>query len=98
MEAFSNKEPGNILEQALLSIPEDYRAVFILREIEQLSVLDTSKVLSISPVNVKVRQIRAKILLHEHLSKDYKKEMIFPFHPSRCDRIVNRVLGKLGID
>ncbi|MBV8251875.1 MAG: hypothetical protein JO154_04640 [Chitinophaga sp.] len=97
MEVFSTKEPSNILEQALLSIPEDYRVVFILREIEQLSVADTSKVLNISPVNVKLRQIRAKMMLHEQLSHDYKNQVIFPFHPTRCDRIVHRVLDKLGI-
>ncbi|WP_143305837.1 sigma-70 family RNA polymerase sigma factor [Chitinophaga vietnamensis] len=92
-----NKELGKVLEQALLNIPEKYRAVFVLREMEQLSVADTSKVLDISRVNVKVRQIRAKMMLREHISNFYKNDVVFPFHLIRCDRIVNNVLRELGI-
>ncbi|MBC9934181.1 sigma-70 family RNA polymerase sigma factor [Chitinophaga qingshengii] len=92
-----NKELGKVLEQALLNIPEKYRAVFVLREMEQLSVADTSKVLDISRVNVKVRQIRAKMMLREHITNFYKNDVVFPFHLIRCDRIVFSVLDKLGI-
>ncbi|NIG54896.1 sigma-70 family RNA polymerase sigma factor [Chitinophaga sp. Cy-1792] len=92
-----NKELGKVLEQALLSIPEKYRSVFVLREIEQLNVAETSKVLEISRVNVKVRQIRAKIMLREHISNFYKNDVVFPFHLIRCDRIVYGVLDKLEI-
>ncbi|RBL89525.1 RNA polymerase sigma factor [Chitinophaga flava] len=92
-----NKELGKVLEKALLSIPEKYRAVFVLREIEQLNVAETSQVLNISKVNVKVRQIRAKMMLREHVANFYKNDVVFPFHLIRCDRIVNNVLRELGI-
>ncbi|NSL86035.1 sigma-70 family RNA polymerase sigma factor [Chitinophaga sp. Mgbs1] len=97
VDTIINKELGKVLEQALLSIPEKYRAVFVLREIEQLNVAETSKVLDISRVNVKVRQIRAKMMLREHISRFYKNDMVFPFHLIRCDRIVHHVLDKLDI-
>lgn len=93
-----NKELGKVLEKALLSIPEKYRAVFVLREIEQLNVAETAKVLDISRVNVKVRQIRAKMMLREHISNFYKNDVVFPFHLIRCDRVVNNVLRKLEIE
>lgn len=92
-----NKELGKVLEHALLNIPEKYRAVFVLREMDQLSVADTSKVLDISRVNVKVRQIRAKMMLREHITNYYKNDVVFPFHLIRCDRIVFSVLDKLDI-
>ncbi|MGN7820879.1 RNA polymerase sigma factor [Chitinophaga varians] len=93
-----NKELGEVLEKALLSIPEKYRAVFVLRELEQLNVAETAKVLDISRVNVKVRQIRAKLMLREHISNFYKNDVVFPFHLIRCDRVVNNVLRKLDIE
>lgn len=93
-----NKELGEVLEQALLNIPEKYRAVFVLRELEQLNVAETAKALDISRVNVKVRQIRAKMMLREHISNFYKNDVVFPFHLIRCDRVVNNVLRKLDIE
>ncbi|SHM80920.1 RNA polymerase sigma-70 factor, ECF subfamily [Chitinophaga jiangningensis] len=97
VDAMMNKELGKVLENALLSIPEKYRAVFVLREIDQLNVAETSKALDISKVNVKVRQIRAKLMLREHISKFYQNDVVFPFHLIRCDRIVYAVLDKLEI-
>ncbi|WP_291914369.1 sigma-70 family RNA polymerase sigma factor [Chitinophaga sp. CB10] len=97
VDAVLNKELGHVLEKALLSIPEKYRAVFVLREIDQLNVAETSKALDISRVNVKVRQIRAKLMLREHISKFYANDVVFPFHLVRCDRIVFSVLDKLDI-
>ncbi|MFB6453984.1 sigma-70 family RNA polymerase sigma factor [Chitinophaga sp. Hz27] len=97
VDAVINKELGKVLEQALLNIPEKYRAVFVLREIEQLNVAETSKALDISRVNVKVRQIRAKLMLREHITKYYQNDVVFPFHLVRCDRIVFSVLDKLDI-
>ncbi|RAJ78996.1 RNA polymerase sigma-70 factor (ECF subfamily) [Chitinophaga dinghuensis] len=97
VDAVINRELGKVLEQALLSIPEKYRAVFILREMEQMNVAETSKALDISRVNVKVRQIRARMMLREHITNFYKNDVVFPFHLIRCDRIVFSVLDKLDI-
>lgn len=92
-----NKELGTALEQALLQVPEKYRLVFVMREIEQLSTAETSQVLNISPVNVKVRLLRAKLILRGKISDYYKNDLVFPFHLIRCDRIVNNVMTHLGI-
>lgn len=92
-----NKELGEALEHALLQIPEKYRLVFVMREIEQLSNSETSQVLEISPVNVKVRLLRAKLILRGKISDYYKNDLVFPFHLIRCDRIVNNVMTHLGI-
>lgn len=92
-----NKELGTALEQALLQVPEKYRLVFVMREIEQLSTTETSQVLNISPVNVKVRLLRAKLILRGKISDYYKNDLVFPFHLIRCDRIVNNVMTHLGI-
>lgn len=93
-----NKELGRVLELALLQLPEKYRLVFVLREVEGLSVAATAAALNISGVNVKVRYIRARLMLRGKISDYYKNDLVFPFHLTRCDRVVNGVLGKLGIE
>jgi RNA polymerase sigma-70 factor (ECF subfamily) len=90
-----NKELKIELETAILSLPEKYRTVFILREIEELSVAETKECLAISEVNVKVRLNRAKALLRTSLSSLYKSGDVFSFHLSRCDRMVEQVLSHI---
>lgn len=92
----ANKELGNILEGAIAQLPEKYRLVFMLREIEEMSVRETSAALSIEESNVKVRLNRAKTLLRQTLG-GYMKESVYSFHLTRCDRIVSRVMQHLNI-
>jgi len=91
-----NKELSALLENAIEQLPEKYRLVFVLREVEDLSVKETAEVLDIAPSNVKTRLNRAKTMLKDHL-KGYMKEHVYAFHLTRCDCIVNRVLTELKI-
>ena len=91
-----NSELKFALEEAIRQLPEKYRAVFIMREIEDMNVAETQACLDISEANVKVRLNRAKALLKDSLSQFYKKEDILHFHLSRCDRVIEGVMK--GID
>jgi RNA polymerase sigma-70 factor (ECF subfamily) len=71
-----NKEQGSVLENAIHEIPEDYRIVFCLREINGLSVAETAEALNISQSNVKVRLNRAKVMLQREIKKSYLTEDI----------------------
>jgi RNA polymerase sigma-70 factor (ECF subfamily) len=88
-----NSELKTILEEVIRRLPEKYRTVFIMREIEGLNITDTGECLDITEVNVKVRLNRAKALLKESLSTYYKRDEILQFHLSRCNRMVDRVLN-----
>lgn len=92
----ANKELGRALEHAIAQLPEKYRLVFVMREIEDMSVRETSVALSIEEGNVKVRLNRARTLLRAHLSH-YMKDQVYSFHLTRCDRIASHVLQCLGI-
>ena len=94
--AVINSELGVILESAIRNLPEKYRTVFIMREIENMNVAETTECLSISEVNVKVRLNRAKAMLRNSLSDYYKKEDILNFHLTRCNRVVNGVLQAIN--
>jgi len=92
-----NNELRNYLETAVDSLPQIYRTVFMMREIENMSVIETSECLQISESNVKVRLNRAKEMLRENLSGVYKEVEIFSFLGERCDRLVENVMRKLEI-
>jgi RNA polymerase sigma-70 factor (ECF subfamily) len=90
-----NMELKQILEQSIRQLPDKYRTVFILREIENLNITETGQCLAISETNVKVRLNRAKAMLREVLSNFYSNDDIYHFHLTRCDRITDSVMQKI---
>lgn len=92
----ANKELSSLLENAMNRLPEKYRLVFVLREVEDLSVRETSEVLDIGAANVKTRLNRAKAMLREDL-KGYMKENVYAFDLMRCDRIVENVFAAVTL-
>ena len=90
-----NSELRSILNDAISRLPEIYRTVFVMREVENMNIAETKECLNISDVNVKVRLNRAKALLRDILSAQYSKEDILHFHLSRCDRMVDTVMSSI---
>ena len=90
-----NSELKKILEDAIMQLPEKYRTVFVMREIENMNVQETQECLDLTEANVKVRLNRAKSILRNSLSEYYKKEDILNFHLSKCDRIVENVMKRI---
>lgn len=70
------EELRKVLDDAIKSLPEVYRAVFVLRDVEGLSNYETAKVLKISIGAVKSRLHRARLYLREKLSKYFRGEAI----------------------
>lgn len=91
----SNNELRKNLEKAIVDIPEDYRNVFTLRELNGLSVRETAAALDLTESNVKVRLSRAKRLLRTALEKTYRPEEIFEFNLIYCDGLVKRVMDEI---
>lgn len=92
-----NLELKVALEDAIRQLPEKYRTVFIMREIENMNTAETQACLDISEVNVKVRLNRAKSMLKDSLSRLYKKEDILHFHLTRCTGMVERVMMRVAL-
>ncbi len=91
-------EARRLLEQAVDGLPEAFRLVFILREIEERSVEETAGLLSIRPETVKTRLHRARRLLRRALDRQLVSAAseAFPFLGSRCERLTQVVLARLG--
>ena len=88
-----SRELGTIIEQALDNIPLDYKMVFTLREMNQMSVAETSELLQISEANVKVRLNRAKEMLQQHIEKSYTATELYEFNLVYCNAMVDRVIN-----
>jgi RNA polymerase sigma-70 factor, ECF subfamily len=82
------------LEEAVGGLPEDQRAVFVLRALEELSVEETAQILDLNPQTVRTRFLRARRKLQHQLRRELKLTFgeMLPFAGARCDRLVERVL------
>lgn len=67
-EALEQKELRKALTQALDSLPEKYRTILILRDVQQLSIIETAQVLGLSEANVKTRLCRARLQMRDALA------------------------------
>ncbi|MES2327967.1 MAG: sigma-70 family RNA polymerase sigma factor [Bacteroidota bacterium] len=90
-----NRELNVVIEHALQKIPDDYRVVFSLREINQFNIKETADILGITEANVKVRLTRAKTMLRKEVERSYQPEDIFEFNLVYCDAMVNRVMNEI---
>ena len=96
-EQASNSEIRGLLEKAVETLPDAYRTVFVLRDIEEMSTTDTAHALEISEENVKVRLHRARALLRKTLyaRAGMERKEAFNFHAVRCDRVVKNVFERI---
>jgi len=87
-----NKELKLVLEKAVSALPEKYRTVFVMREVQGMSTSETMEALSLGESNVKIRLNRAKEMLRADLQRLWNPREIYEFNLVRCDRIVNNVM------
>ena len=73
-ESYSREELGTLLNEAIQSLKSAYRTVFILRDIEELSIEETAEALNLSISAVKSRLLRARLQLREKLTRQFKKK------------------------
>ena len=87
----------DVVERKLDALPEDFRLVFVMRAVEEMSVEETAQVLGIPEATVRSRHFRARGLLREALASeiDLAERDLFEFGGAHCDRVVAAVLGRL---
>lgn len=90
-------EVRRMIERRIDALPLNFRTVFVLREVEGLSVQEASTCLSIPEATVRTRLFRARALMRESLARDLDMAAAdaFAFAGGRCDRIVATVLSRL---
>lgn len=87
-----------LLEQAVDQLPDIFRLVFILREIQECSVEETAAILDIRPETVKTRLHRARRMLREALDATLAEAIrgSFPFLGKRCERLTEAVMQRIA--
>jgi RNA polymerase sigma-70 factor (ECF subfamily) len=87
-----------LLEAQIDALPDDYRTVFVLRAVEEMSAEEAAVVLQIPAATVRSRFFRARSLLREALAAkiDLACEDTFAFAGERCDRIVASVMARIS--
>ena len=92
-----NGELRRLLEDAIDALPDEFRAVFVLRAVEGMSIAETAEALAIRPETVKTRFHRARQRLQATLGARFEALMpaTFEFGGARCDRIVATVFARL---
>jgi RNA polymerase sigma-70 factor (ECF subfamily) len=73
-ESYSREELASVLDQAIQSLKPAYRTVFILRDIEELSIEETAEALNLSISAVKSRLLRARLQLREKLTRQFRRK------------------------
>lgn len=94
-EKMAQKETKQLLETAIDQLGIKYRTVYIMKEIEEMSLKEVAAVLDISLANVKIRLHRAKKMLKETLFSLSANKDVFEFGFSRCDRITENVMNNI---
>ena len=95
LNGLMNKELKLLLERAVSGLPEKYRMVFVMREVQGMSTNETMEALSIGESNVKIRLNRAKDMLRAELNSYWQPQELYEFNLVRCDVIVNYVMKEI---
>ena len=93
----AQREIRKLLEHAIDALPEPFRLVFVMRDVEEMSIEETARLLAIRPQTVKTRLHRARRLLRQSLDRHLATTLrdSFPFAGERCARITETVLCRL---
>ena len=97
-ETMERGQLGAFIERAIDRLPQEFRTVFMLRAVQELSVQETAESLSLPENTVKTRFHRARKLMQQMLEKDLgaAEREAFHFAGERCDRTVEIVLARIA--
>lgn len=97
-QSASTGQLREFLEEAVLNLPDNYRTVVMLRDIEELSTTETAEALDLTEDNVKVRLHRGHGMIRDWLFERIGPgaREAFPFMGVRCDRVVEKVFARIA--
>lgn len=94
-EKMTRRESAQLFEDAIDSLDSKYKIVYMMREVEEMSIKEIADALTLTVSNVKVRLHRSKEMLKEKLLEKSKDIGIFEFGYGRCDRITEKVMKSI---
>jgi len=97
-QSASSTEARTLLEKSIDALPDTYREIFTLRDVEEMSTTEAAECLGISEENVKTRLHRARALLRKELfaRAGAQSSSVFQFMGVRCDQLVKNVMLRIA--
>ena len=97
--AAAQRQIRNLIEGAIDDLPEIFRVVFVMRDVEGLSIEETADFLGMPPATVKTRLHRARLQLRRALDEQLASTLTeaFPFDGKRCRQSADKVLARLQL-
>jgi RNA polymerase sigma-70 factor (ECF subfamily) len=97
--ATARRQIRKILERAIDDLPEAFRTVLVMRDVEEISTEETARILEIREGTVKTRLHRARRILRTTLGEQVASALkdLFPFEAPRCERLTKAILDQLGL-
>jgi RNA polymerase sigma-70 factor, ECF subfamily len=98
-EALAIDQLRRMIEVAVTALPDIFRTVFVLRDVEGFSTEETAEALGIPGATVKTRLLRARRNLQRSLAPDVRSALVgtFPFAGPDCERMTERVIAALDL-
>lgn len=96
-DMLSWEQLAELADRCIDSLPDKMRTVFILREVDALSVNETATILGVNETTVKMRAVRAKKLLRSRLDQRLRNAGVdvYEFGGARCDNITALVVARI---
>ncbi|MBX4909028.1 MULTISPECIES: RNA polymerase sigma factor [Rhizobium] len=93
----SRSQARHLLEQAVDDLPDEFRAIFVLRDVEGMSTEEAASYLGIKPETAKTRLHRARKAMRQSIEKQLSGAFaaLFPFDGARCASMGDRVIAVL---
>lgn len=96
VDALAQQDIKALLERAIQELPRTQRAVYLMREVQQLSTRETAQCLGLTAANVKVTLHRAREGLKAQLMRSAEGVELFDYAATHCDPMTARVMGAVG--
>ena len=98
-QAVARRQVRQLIESAVDRLPEGFRVVFVMRDVQELSIEETADVLGLPPATVKTRLHRARQQLRRTLDAQLSSVLseAFPFDGARCSNTADVVLQRIGL-
>jgi RNA polymerase sigma-70 factor, ECF subfamily len=97
--AAAQRQIRHLIERAIDDLPEAFRVVFVMRDVQDLSTEETAGLLGLPPATVKTRLHRARRELRRALDEQLASTLTeaFPFDGKRCQDTADKVLERLQL-